>query len=46
MTSIKDEIENEIKSLKTYLENNGDEIDELHKDMIEHQIDLKESYIN
>ena len=42
---IKAQIEDELESLKTYLEENEDEIDEDHEEFIEHQIGLKESYL-
>lgn len=46
MKELQKEVKDELESLKTYLEENEDEIDEEHKKFVNHQIDLKESYIN
>ena len=46
MNELQNKVKEELESLKTYLENNGDSINQSHKEFVESQIELKESYIH
>ena len=45
MNELQNKVEEELESLKTYLEENEDSINQRHKEFVESQIELKESYI-
>ena len=46
MKELQNKVKEELESLKTYLEENEDSINQRHKEFVESQIELKESYIN
>ena len=46
MKELQHKVKEELESLKTYLEENEDSINQSHKEFVESQIELKESYIN
>ena len=46
MNELQNKVKEELESLKTYLEENEDSINQRHKDFVESQIELKESYIH